>query len=339
LQLQHQLHSSWQGPDLQIRSGGDVGRCGHRGAERIELTLPEDGLGADNKVILTPTPQRTLDIYLAHESSAVQNAFTRLTSALPNLTKSTFGNAELIISDGGTIANSAFNVVLLDSSENSTLQRDWRFDAFSPLMAGFDPFGLIWYATDNPPFTEGAVHLQAGGTPLIQLDNNLLFFNIDLQRSNLFRHSVFPVIFQNLADWLDQRKGGLHRYAYTQGETLEILRASDWQGDVKIQAPNGSTTTYASNLIRLGQLSQSGLYTLETDEHREVFAVNFLDGREGALHLRQPSDGLPSANFSEITDTDSSHLIRKLLTLLAALCMLIAWFLLVPRQRLKRTHL
>ncbi len=314
------------------------------GTQQVDVYLPADGLAIDNHITLIRPPVHHLNLRIAHPAPRVQTAFKRLAQALPTLQLSQQVSTQLIVlADNFKIENSFAVVFPATSDGRPQLYPNFTVDAFNPLMAGFDPQGLVWYgdkksiADISPSFSakpgskgKPQLLLQSGETPLIWQTDDTLVFNLEFERSNFFQHNAFPVLFHNLMEKRKQAQGGLQHHNYRVGETLHFVRPSNWVGDLKIGFPSGDIQTFNGTDIRVGVLEETGIYTLQTDNDSARFAVNFLDAREGALHLRATTNKQATLQYDTVISRDRNRPLSQAMILLAVLLLLAAWILLRP---------
>ncbi|MEE8410116.1 MAG: hypothetical protein V3T05_10955 [Myxococcota bacterium] len=242
--------------------------------------------------------------------------------------------ADLVITDGTFDIEGTHAVAVLPTHGESTrLARNLAADPFSPLMEGFDPRGLVWYAVPIQRVSDARVLLASGRTPLIWQRQQTIFLNVDPRRSNFFCHASFPVFVDNLGRQLERLVGGVPRRNYRQGERLIFSRHDNCSEPLEITLPSGRVARFEPEIseIDLGRLTRSGLYRVQCGASDEQFAVSFLDAREGDLSTRGKADEPPAIRTTAGTGQRASDPMPPILMLTACACLIAAWLLLRTR--------
>lgn len=303
-------------------------------AVAVRLVLQEDTHAVDNQVLLMRPNPRTLSLRVLHDNEQVQRSILKLKRVLPQLREVNDASADITITDAIYALRNGVGVAILNTGTTSQLRTGLVLDAFHPLLTGIDVGGLVWYAHQTKLPDDVRVLLSSrDGTPLIWLQRNVLVINVDVGRSNVLQHSLFPILMQNLVEWRNQQKGGVVRNNYRLGEALSVAPAADWSDtSVSMIAPDQTQRTLAFNngtgMLTYGDLELAGLYQLKVGEEIYPISVNLLDGEEGELRYRKESDVMPEMEFGALAQNTEYSWIRWILMLIALLCLMLAWVLL-----------
>ncbi len=305
--------------------------------QRIDIQLPDDSLIADNHITLFRPPVRKIYYYLNKVPATLKKAILRLQHAIP-LLQSTQKPELIDIWIDSRPLYTYFSLVFPDNvktTQKSQLfpSETFLFHPFQTALQGFDQRGLLWYGYTDQPHIDNAHILLASTwttphTALIQLNQQQLYFNIDLQRSNFLQHNSFPIIIYNLVKQLDIEKGGLRQHNYRLGQSLTVQSSTDdKQSPFYLQLPNTQIVkANETQSIQLAHLSLTGIYYLYQGKHPQPLAVNFFDNTESDTTKRLPTTSLPPIQATMQPEKHTFPL-HHLLTFLALCCILLAWWL------------
>jgi hypothetical protein len=313
-----QLNADGEAP-LSLRVGHEV--------QRIDVRLPGDAMTLDDRATLFRSHVREVQLDVTDTRVPLRAAFERAAAAIPKLRPVNNATADLRVTEAKASASETPTLVVTrDSDGKSALATGLQSDPFSPLMAAFDPRGLVWYAWQRQAPERAQVLLRSADQALIWREAAALTLNVDLERSNLLSHVAFPLFIDALVSEVDRAKGGLPRRSFALGESLSFVRGADTRGDVYVQRPSGERTTFSpGEPIELGVLSEPGIYALHSEARSESFTVLLQSAAESNLQARLPPSAPPQLSTRERPSAESRALWSSLLLLAALACACLAF--------------
>lgn len=300
----------------------------------VTLVLQSDDHQIDNQVTLIRPAKRAVSMRVLHDNINVQRAARRLQNVLPNVVATEKPTADITLMDTPYELARGMGLAIYAAGKEPQLQTRLVLDAFHPLLAGVDVGGLVWYAPVPPAgITQGGRVLLSSqtGVPLLWQRQNVLIMNVDLKRSNVLQHSLFPIVLQNLVELRNQQKGGLLRNNFRLGDSLTLQARPSWVGNPVMLTTPDKQQHVLDNLdgrLPIGDLEQLGIYTLSVTGNQQHFAVNLLDPEEGELRYRTEHAPMPEMIFGALEQRSEYSWIRWILILLAIIFLLLAWLLL-----------
>lgn len=281
----------------------------------------------DTMILYRPTPRR---LTLRSESATLEPAMRRVSAALQKAEYSSKKNADVVVVDEPPTATSAYalHFALPSKGEDTRQTRNLSMDTFSSLMSGFEMQGLVWYYTPRPTQPAGQVLLADGDRPLIWRDDQAVHFNIDIRRSNFFRHPAFPIFMLNLLTSLAKQSRGLENRSFASG-------ADEWfaKGACRglLEGPGDWRQEFAAaeKLVSLSDYAPPGLYSWGCGAAQEQFAIHFTSPEESDLQHRQVfGDTLDLATVTGGGAAATTVDLGRFFVALAMLTGVAAWWLL-----------
>jgi len=299
---------------------------------RVTLSLPTDGLAADNELILLRPANRGVALRLEHPAPGVRRAVRRAITAIPSLSMAT-REGDIVVTDGSSRAPFGIEVAILIPEKSELLSHQPLVaEPGSPLTRGIDPRGLVWSGDPNP--TAGLPLLMAGKVPLIWLDDDRIVIQVDPRRSNLLSHSTFPILFDNITESLQQGRARSRR-SFRLGERLTVHRPDSCGGAATLAAPSGAEIEFPADqtVLDAGALLELGVFALDCDGRTlQRVSVGLLDAREGDLAARTPDGILPRVSARPRRAGGNVIEPRQVLAAAAGILILAAWLWLSRRE-------
>ena len=143
-----------------------------------------------------------------------------------------------------------------------------------PLLAGLDPKDWrLLRIQDAQVARQGEVLLTQGELPLLYIYQTaglrLVYLGIDLSVSNLGLSVDFPILMYRLFSWLAPRA-----QENRDAEISQQLPVIDFEGPVRIVAPNKQSCQFPSEDSRCGLLEQPGFYEVTHNGTTQIYAAN-----------------------------------------------------------------
>lgn len=245
---------------------------------RIEVSLPSDALGVDDRLTVLPAPEPTLPVSVLGDvaSPPVLKALKAIDGVQLVDTA-----AVLVVGPLGTSAN----VRIGAAGALTSFVGPFFAKKAHPVLDDVQTSGVVWTAgAVNPP---GLPLLSAGPVVLMSEDDDgVLFLNLELGRSNVQRSVAWPVLVGNIVRRArQQREGFVRRTAYL-GEDVSLVTSagSAWA----LEGPNGEKRPVLSvGPTSVGVLGAPGTWALlkegQAVDRLEVLA---LDAAESDLRTR-----------------------------------------------------
>ena len=306
------------------------------GVSTVRAELPEDSLMADNTLRLTRPPREVLNVDIRLEDGLLKERVLQALQAVQSVHVRQADPPALTFSfysDQTRPAGDSFRVSfrVLGKGDAKAFVGPYFVLPYFDLTQGLELEGSVW--TADPDFrTEGEVLASVGEVPLLVMRDRELVVNLRPERTNVFRMPAWPVLISNVVDYVRDRQPGLKRFSYRLGESLAFYRPPGWQGEVKMEAPDGETVTFQGDHIYYGRLKQNGVYDVHAGEERvATLGVNLLAADESDLGKTASAGGLGELEIGQITRSDARPFHREF-ALAAAAMLLGCWFLLERRK-------
>ncbi|WP_338863574.1 BatA and WFA domain-containing protein [Myxococcus stipitatus] len=280
----------------------------------VEVSLPEDALPEDGRVLLRASPVRPVAVSLAQGMGALErDAVERFLKASPEAMRVAETGEVLLIGPRGTDAK----VTLGSTGKSRTFVGPFFTEKGHPLMDDVQLAGVRWSAGENPP---GHPIVTAGDAVLVSEEGDgRIHLNVDLARSNVQRVSAWPVLMSNLVRQARRSREGFARRQLTLGEPLQVVTLPGER--YSLVGPEGSKPVFGAGAVSLPPPAAPGSYVLEregdTVDTAEVLA---LDARESELRGRGSAEVAAREAGAEDERTKTSDRARwPLVILLLAL--------------------
>ncbi len=259
----------------------------------ITLRLPDDPLAADNLAVLAPVvvkPVRVACVAPGRLPEYVQRAVDAVHDTFYLTTPE---EADLLFVAGGTAETRARHVCRIPippTAEDARLVQgqDLLVDHADARVADLPLEGLLWaYWPDL---------LERSGAPLIECGSQSLLvasqprpggcdyaLNLVWNRTNLFRHTAWPVLVQAMIEACRQDLPGMDRTNFRMGETVRLQLEGGGSGDWTLLCDGAVVRTFPQLPDALAEL-EPGLYEFaHAGATAARFAVNLPATEESDL--------------------------------------------------------
>jgi hypothetical protein len=243
----------------------------------IEVSLPDDALEADSRLVVPPMPVPQLSVSVLDVPGAA--AITKALAVVDNVTFDPKAPG-LVVGGPGSKAQVQLGV----SGAPRSFVGPFFAQKSHPLLDDVQLGGVVWTAGENPP---GQPLLSAGAVVLMsEEDDGTVHLNLDLSRSNVQRSVAWPVLWGNVARRARTAKEGFPRRLVHVGEDVALVTSAgaSWA----LEGPDGaSRPVLGVGPLSVPPLSPAGTWRLTKDgatfDSVEVLA---LDARESDLRTR-----------------------------------------------------
>ncbi len=329
----------------RIRLEGEPGELiAHRltvngNAPSIRLTLPQDGLAADNQVQLLRAPQRQIRVALRLDDKNLQATVARALKATDSVQLSA-ENPHLVISaadQAPAFGAAAWRLQIERPSHARVYQGPFVMDRGHAITEGLNLAGSLWAAgTTNVP-----------GRPLITVGNVVLlghepvgasqhfFLQIDPDIGNLDQSPNWPILFDNLVRLRRAQLPGTAVVNARIGQPVTWRVASDTETLV-LHHEDGERQDLPPKTATLDlPTSRPGRYRVEATTRDGVraetaLAVNLMRREESDLRRAATGAwGTWSPTTTDLTEADLTP------WLLAAALLLLALHLVLSRRQVE----
>lgn len=250
----------------------------------LEVTLPDDALPADGRLLLVPDRRRPIRARnLLDPSSAAGAAVARFLAAAPDVELA--GPPDLVFAPPGARPPGTWVATLGTTAPDATALRSFVGPFFAerdhPVLADARFDGVVWTAGPNPP---GRAVLSAGTRTLLADEGGGRFqFNLELGRSNLHRSLAWPLLLGNLLTLRRASLPGFVRRNVAVGEALAFSTGDE--GIWTLSGPGGARPIATGTLSLASE--RTGLYELLRDgEVQDRLSVGAIDVAESDLSGR-----------------------------------------------------
>ncbi len=269
---------------VELPPGGSaVVRVGLKTASSVEVSLPDDALSEDSKVVLLPSPTSELTVgTLEGLDGAARSALERFFQIAPGLV--TRNPASLTFGPPG----SAAAVTVGARGTLKSFVGPFFTQKGAPLLDDVQLAGVVWTVGENPP---GRPLVTAGEAVLLSEDDDgALHLNLELSRSNLHRTPAWPVLLGNVIQRARLKAPGLPRRHLMLGEEVPVVTQAGFKWALK--GPDGKQRPIlGAGAVTLPALPAPGRWALLKDGAEvDALAVLPIDPRESDLRTRGPYD-------------------------------------------------
>jgi Ca-activated chloride channel homolog len=213
----------------------------------------------------------------------------------------------------------------------------------NPLLLGMTLGGVVW--SGATPLAPNAVHplVSTGdsilvGTPIAAAGTRTatsLFFNLDLERTNLVRSPDWPILISNLVEMRRQSLPGPERWNYRIGEWVRVRLDRDPKGPLRFRCGPVERSLPSTRQLEFIAPSPGGLLQiLEGDQVLFEIGVNFLDETETSLQHQATADAGKFADATGLRAENgaASDPLFWVLLVISGTAMLLNWCFLTPRR-------
>lgn len=263
------------------------------GTGPIVASLSEDDLMEDNRVLLLPSPPRTVGVKLAVTDEASRQLLTRTFEAMEGV-DTTADFPDLLVTDQAQVERgpTTWTLRLVRDDPAVPYLGPFVVDRAHPLGEGLGLEGVIWAAAGpeeetteqlagRPVVTAGNVVLVSDDSPTTRQHD--LRVRLRAELSTLTRSPAWPVFFWNLVQWRRASLPGVETLNLRTGDEARITLAMGTT-QAQLQTPAGEPRPLPAGDEHLRiPLPLPGLYTLQTDKGLYSFAANVLHADESDL--------------------------------------------------------
>jgi len=321
------------------------------GLPAIRASLGDDGLRRDDEVVLARPRPRTVAVENGLPDGRGRTALTNALNALAGVNIAESGHlafvdaAELDQPRATDVWRVGFGrppASWVTSGSPQDFVGPFVLEKRHPLLLGVTLDGVVWSGT--VPLVRDAVRpvissgdrMLAGmpASPIVA--GTAIFFNLDLDRTNLIRSPDWPVLISNLVEMRRQSLPGPERWNYRSGEWIRVRLDHDPEeplryrcGDIERMLPPGRQVEFIAP-------SPGGLLQiLEGDRLLFEVGVNFLDEVETALANQSRSDAgeLARAAGLRAESGAASDPLFWILLVTGGIAMLANWCFFAPARR------
>ena len=307
-----------------------------QGTEQLKLSLvpaQEDGLQADNQVVLYPEEPRTLKIAVEMDPSIAttlglssDSGTAPLFSLAENLQTVTPLEADLLFTDrslGGSAET--WRVSLLPKTKNTAMAQNNIFaNQNHPLLYNVNLKNVYWsYSTDRKlsglPLIETEEHVLLSEEIVGEGSRKILHFNLIPQSSSLHKNPAWPILLSSLIKKRRDLLPGLVASNLQSDQSIIIHKAEESPWTLKTPSQEQKLEPPKGNIQHV--VNELGIYTLSNANSSYSIAVNLLS--------REETDCLAQGDFKQDSSLDELLLSQNnsllLSLLLFALLSLLAW--------------
>lgn len=267
-------------------------------APAFRASLGDDGLAADNRVVLLPSPRQRLRVRLAvgQPRFAAQLRRALLATGRVHLVGD---HPQLRIADrapatqpAASTADETWRLRLMIADKGPAYVGPFVYDRSHPLTRGLSLAGVVWGAAKTGEMP-GAPVLAAGDVPLLTDlplpgGRHLLRLRIVPGESTLGQTPAMPILMWNLVAWRLAHTPGLRQVNFPLGASATLALPRDVKR-VRVQPPTGESreAPAVDAAVRIAA-DEVGVYTVTSGESGASapayrFAVNVLDRGESDL--------------------------------------------------------
>jgi hypothetical protein len=278
------------------------------GLPAVRVAMSDDPLSRDNDVILTEPRSHVVGVANRLHDGRGRQALVKALEALAGVTQTDPGH--LLFADGAELDRGQPGVWRVGfgpapaawraTGEPTDFIGPFVLEKRHPLLLDVTLGGVVW---------SGAAPLAAGAVrPLISTGDQVLmgmradasggartepaiFFNLDLDRTNLIRAPDWPILISNLIEMRRQSLPGPERWNYRVGEWVRVRLGRDPKGPLRFRCGAIERPLPAGRQLEFIAPSPGGLLQiLEGNDVLFEIGVNFLDESETNLRTRSTGE-------------------------------------------------
>lgn len=308
----------------------------------VEIRIDDDALAADNHVRLEPVVIKEIKVLLDDGLPELKQFMEKAVGALPYARVTgdpKQANVVFARQSHADLAPKALRTYVFPANNDSTQSlkiaqgAELLLDHNSRLTDQLSFEGVLWPYIPTPA---KALHsyISHGDQPLVFLESGAenapqrLVFNIDRQRTNLFRQPAWPLLVQAIVEECRQALPGMARSNFRSGEEISLgILPAQVQGKYRLIRDSKPFAEY-SELPQVLQDLPTGSYQILQEDSKRLasFSVNFAALEESNLLQAKAS----SPNFAQLQavvtqQTDRNRLLFYLLLLGTILFAGLSW--------------
>lgn len=321
------------------------------GLPPVRVALSDDALARDNTVFLVEPRPRIVGVDNRLPEGRGRDALTRALESVAGVTRAE--SPHLVFLDGAEldsadVASGTWRVGMghvpaawtADGAPGDFIG-PFVLEKRHPLVLGSTLDGVVW--TGAQPIAAGKLRplASAGDRPLIGITASAgdpaIFFNLDLDRTNLIRSPDWPILISNIVEMRRQSLPGPERWNYRVGEWVRVHLGREPKGPVRYRAGSVERELPPGRVVEFIAPSPGGL--LQVIEGGEglgdgvvlyELGVNFLDETEPDLRQQKTADAgaLVDAAGLRAESGPASDPLFWILLLVCGAAMLANWSLL-----------
>lgn len=286
----------------------------------VVVTLKDDALDADNRVVLMPIESRPLGVSVELEDPVLRRAVTQAVRASGRAVVVSEG-AGLIFTDRltevDTTRTGAAWFVRFDQGDTSARAKEAQaflgpfvIDHSHPLAEGLSLTGLVWsVASQEVSETEpSSTVAEALGRPIVTAGNEVLLrdeakrgaghvltWRLWPERSTVLQSAAFPILIWNIVEWRRADRPGASPVNARPGVPISITTAAA-HGEVRVRrvqdggSARGAVEEDAAEDVMSAvdrrvvfSPKKTGVYEIQADGQRYRLAVNGVSETESNL--------------------------------------------------------
>jgi hypothetical protein len=226
------------------------------GLPAVRVALSDDAMARDNAVILAEPRPRIVGVENRLPDGRGRQALVKALGAVAGVTQAESGH--LVFAEAGELDRSSSAGVWrvgfgraptawLAKGEPHDFIGPFVLEKRHPLLLGITLGGVVW--TGAMPLASGVVRplVSAGDQALVGMPARsdstrtepAILFNLDLDRTNLFRSPDWPILISNLIEMRRQSLAGPERWNYRVGEWVRVQLAGDPKGPLRLRSGPG----------------------------------------------------------------------------------------------------
>ena len=320
------------------------------GLPAVRVGLSDDALRRDNEVMLAEPRPQIVAVETHLPEGRGQSALLKALGALSGVTRSESGHLAFIEAteidrarpaDVWRVGFGRPPAAWLAGGESQDFIGPFVLEKRHSLLLGMTLGGVVW--TGAMPLVADAVRplISAGDQVLAGLpaatagtrSGTAIFFNLDLERTNLLRSPDWPILISNLVEMRRQSLPGPERWNYRSGEWVRARLDREPKGQLRFRCGAVERALPAGRQIEFIAPSPGGLLQiLEDDQVLWEVGVNFLDETETSLRHQSTADTgeLAATPGVRAENGAASDPLFWLLLAIGGTAVLLNWCLLTP---------
>ena len=320
------------------------------GLPPVQVALSDDALARDNSVVLAEPRPQIVGVDNRLPEGRGREALTKALEAVHGVTRSASPHVAFVegpelqqAPSPGTwrVGFGQAPAGWRAAGDPADLAGPFVLEKRHPLLLGVTLAGVVWTgatplatAATRPLVSTGeqvlvGVAAPAGADPVI-------FFNLDLARTNLIRSPDWPILVSNLIEMRRHSLPGPERWNYRIGEWVRVRLGQEPKGPLRFRLGDVERTLPPGREIEFIAPAPGGrLAILEGDDVLFELGVNFLDEAEPDLRQQQTRDvgTLADVPGARLESGPGSDPLFWILLFVGGTALLVNWCLLAPRPR------
>ena len=308
--------------------------------ESIELSLPDDALFADNSVTLAPVAIKPVLFYIEGLKQA-RESFTKAAEVIP-YTKITnqaeaahlvFTTRQDYIPTGKNVRVYILPELPVKGETGLAQGRDIVLFHDTPLTEGLSLEGVLWPYLKRDAPEGGSLISHQGNALFIQESGGeqcgRYFLNLLWDRTNIFRHTSWPVLMLSIFEDCREAIPGLSRANFKVGERIRLrLEEAEKESTSYGLFREGKVFTKYDQVPEILQDLPAGGYEIRTNDGEPLadFRVNLFAPSESDLgKLKSKKANLESLAPTITERTRRNMLLFYMLLICVIIFMVLSW--------------